>query len=105
MTPGYKQAKAKLSTLSGPEQEAFLRRVLEHKQALTRAAQPWPMVAIMAWVAGILVFAASAAREERSWLLIGLGLLFVLSGWGFELVAANKKREFERAHPFQEGVR
>ena len=76
MTPGYKDAKAKLSTLSGPEQEAFLRRILERKQALTKAAQPWPMVAIMAWLAGILVFAASAAREERSWFLLGLGLVF-----------------------------
>ena len=105
MTPGYKDAKAKLSTLSGAEQEAFLHRILERKQALTKAAQPWPMVAIMAWLAGILVFAASAAREERSWFLLGLGLLFILSGWGFELVAARKKREFERAHPFEETVR
>jgi 4-hydroxybenzoate polyprenyltransferase len=102
MSASYNDTKARLKTLSAPEQEALLGRVLAHKQALTKAAQPWPTVAIMAWLAGILVFAASASREERSWLLLGLGLFFILSGWGFEMMAARKKREYERAHPFEE---
>ena len=101
MSASYRDAKSKLKTLSGAEQEAFLARVLAHRQALGRAAQPWPLVAIMAWLAGILVFAASASREERSWLLLGLGLFFILSGWGFEMIAARKKRAYERAHPFE----
>jgi hypothetical protein len=42
MTPGYKQAKAKLGTLSGPEQEASCAACSSTSRRLTRAAQPWP---------------------------------------------------------------
>ena len=101
MSVSYREAKTRLKGLSGAEQEAFLARLNAHRRALGQAGQPWSLAALMAWAAGILVFAASAADGGRDLRLLALGGAFILVGWGFEMMAANKKRAYERAHPFE----
>ncbi len=102
MTPSYRQAKARAGGLSGAERDAYLDRLLAHRREVNQAAAPWPIVAMMAWLAGVLVFAASASGGERDVRLLVLGAVFILAGWGFELFAAKKKRAYEAAHPFQD---
>ncbi len=101
MTLGYRQAKARVNEMAPADRDAFLSRLLAYRQEVDRAAGPWAAVGMLVTLAGIglLIWPATEAFRGLPFYL-GLLVLFAAGG-GLQMLATKKKRDYERAHPFE----